>query len=192
VVATRDLVAGTRLLQAASSGLSRPERTFITASRGEKPTVECTTQFARRRLSRQSLAEAKVLDSMSDSFEPTEAEGGEASSSRREDHHQGAFAEPLTEEEMSKISSHLGDLFLRGDQLSRSFSRGGDAVPLSAWRRASCSAPRISRSRARQPGDVAFSSRIVQTEEAPGGAGLLPIPCMAWGREDRHCGGLAH
>ena len=74
-----------------------PSETFITGvAAGEKPTVECTIRnFGQTPAYRVShWAEAKVLDSMSDSFEPTEAGRRRAhhQSRPRRLHHQGAFA----------------------------------------------------------------------------------------------------
>jgi hypothetical protein len=118
--ATRDLVAGTadfsKMQLRAYLG---PSETFITGvAAGEKPLVECTVRnFGQTPAYRVSYwAETKVLDSMSDSFEPTQAEGGERTVNPGRDGFtvKSRMTEPLTEEEMSKIKLGTAAIYFYG------------------------------------------------------------------------------
>lgn len=118
--ATRDLVAGTadfsKMQLRAYLG---PRETFITGvAAGEKPMVECTVRnFGQTPAYRVSYwAETKVLDSMSDSFEPTQEEGGERTINPGRDGFtvKSRMAEPLTEEEMSKIKLGTAAIYFYG------------------------------------------------------------------------------
>ena len=142
--ATRDLVAGTadfsKMQLRAYLG---PSETFITGVvAGEKPMVECVVRnFGQTPAYRVSYwAETKVLDSMSDRFEPTQAEGGERIINPGRDGFtiKARLPEPLTEEEMSKIKLGTAAIYFYGAIIYRdAFSRQPqDAVPLPAWRRA--------------------------------------------------------
>jgi len=128
--ATRDLVAGTadfsKMQLRAYLG---PSETFITGVvAGEKPMVECIVRnFGQTPAYRVSYwAETKVLDSMSDRFEPTQAEGGERIINPGRDGFtiKSRLAEPLTEEEMSKIKLGTAAIYFYGAILYRdAFSR---------------------------------------------------------------------
>ena len=118
--ATRDLVAGTAdFSKQQLRAYLGPSETFITGvAAGEKPTIECTIRnFGQTPAYRVShWAEAKVLDSMSDSFEPTEAEGGERIINPGRDGFtiKARLPEPLTEEEMSKIKLGTSAIYFYG------------------------------------------------------------------------------
>jgi hypothetical protein len=118
--ATRDLVAGTadfsKMQLRAYLG---PSEAFITGVvAGERPVVECTIRnFGQTPAHRVSYwADTKVLDSMSDSFEPTPAEGGERTVNPGRDGFtiKSRLVEPLTEEEMSKIKLGTSAIYFYG------------------------------------------------------------------------------
>ena len=106
-----------------------PSEAFITGvAAGEKPTVECTIRnFGQTPAYRVShWVEAKVLDSTSDRFEPTEPEGGERIINPGRDGFtvKARLPEPLTEEEMSKIKLGTSAIYFYGVILYRdAFSR---------------------------------------------------------------------
>jgi hypothetical protein len=128
--ATRDLVAGTadfsKMQLRAYLG---PSETFITGvAAGEKPSVECVVRnFGQTPAQRVTYwAETKVLDSQSDSFEAASPEGGERTVNPGRDGFtiKSRLAEPLTEEEMSKIKLGTSAIYFYGEILYRdAFSR---------------------------------------------------------------------
>ena len=118
--ATRDLVAGTadysRQQLRAYLGASE---TFITdVAAGEKPAVECTVRnFGQTPAYRVSYwAETKLLDSQADTFERGEAEGGARTVNPGRDGFiiKSKLAEPLTEEDMSKIKLGTAAIYFYG------------------------------------------------------------------------------
>jgi hypothetical protein len=126
----RDLVAGTadfsKLQLRAYLG---PSEIFITnVAAGERPTVECTVRnFGQTPAYRVSYwAETKLLDSMSDNFEQGQTEGGERIVNPGRDGFtiKSRLAEPLTEEDTSKIKLGTAAIYFYGAILYRdAFSR---------------------------------------------------------------------
>jgi hypothetical protein len=117
--ATRDLVAGTadfsKMQLRAYVG---PGETFITGvEAGERPLVECTVRnFGQTPAHRASYwAETKVLDS-TDRFEPRRLENGERTVNPGRDGFtiKSRLAEPLTEEDMSKIKLGTSAIYFYG------------------------------------------------------------------------------
>ena len=118
--ATRDLVAGTADFskQQLRAYLGASEVFITGVAAGEKPTVECTIRnFGQTPAYRVThWVEAKVLDSTSDRFEPTEPEGGERIINPGRDGFtiKSRLPEPLTEEEMSKIKLGTSAIYFFG------------------------------------------------------------------------------
>jgi hypothetical protein len=117
--ATRDLVAGTadfsKKQLRAYLGLSE---VFISGvAVGEKPTVECALRnFGQTPAYRVSYwAEAKLLDSRADSFTPTQS-GSERTVNPGRDGFtiKARLAEPLSEEDMSKIKLGTASIYFYG------------------------------------------------------------------------------
>jgi len=118
--ATRDLVSGTHdFAKMQLRAYLGPSETFITGvAAGEKPVIKCTIRnFGQTPAHRVSYwADCKLLDSMHDSFERAPQEGGERTINPGRDGFiiKSRLAEPLTEEEMSKIKLGTASIYFYG------------------------------------------------------------------------------
>jgi hypothetical protein len=117
--ATRDLVAGTAAFSKMQlRAYLGPSETFITGvEAGERPLVDCTVRnFGQTPAHRASYwAETKVLDS-TDRFEPGRLENGERTVNPGRDEFtiKSRLAEPLTQEDLSKIKLGTSAIYFYG------------------------------------------------------------------------------